>query len=94
MKIALELEFPDEQAAAFMQRLQSLPGLTARFLRLRPEPQTASDETGEAVGELTEAEQKALLYKVFGSWQSDVSSDEMVRQIYADRRDEPREVNL
>ncbi|MDO7849680.1 hypothetical protein Q5H92_25175 [Hymenobacter sp. M29] len=93
MKIALELEFPDEQAAAFMQRLQSLPGLTARFLRLRPEPQV-SPIAAEATDELTEAEQKALLYKVFGSWQSDVSGDEMVRQIYADRRDEPREVNL
>ena len=93
MKIALELEFPDEQAAAFMQRLQSLPGLTARFLRLRPEVQ-ASAVVPEASGELTDAEQKALLYKVFGSWQSDVSGDEMVRQIYADRRDEPREVNL
>ncbi|MFC6225984.1 hypothetical protein ACFP2F_22260 [Hymenobacter artigasi] len=93
MKIALELEFPDEQAAAFMQRLQSLPGLTARFLRLRPEPQV-SPSAAEVTDELTEAEQKALLYKVFGSWQSDVSGDEMVRQIYADRRDEPREVNL
>lgn len=93
MKIALELEFPDEQAAAFMQRLQSLPGLTARFLRLRPESQMVTSAS-EATGELTEDEQKALLYKVFGSWQSDVSGDEMVRQIYADRRDEPREVNL
>ena len=93
MKIALELEFPDEQAAAFMQRLQSLPGLTARFLRLRPEVQVSA-VVSEASGELTEVEQKALLYKVFGSWQSDVSGDEMVRQIYADRRDEPREVNL
>ena len=93
MKIALELEFPDEQAAAFMQRLQSLPGLTARFLPLRPEVQVSA-VVSESSGELTEAEQKALLYKVFGSWQSDVSGDEMVRQIYADRRDEPREVNL
>ena len=76
-----------------MQRLQSLPGLTARFLRLRPEVQVSA-VVSEASGELTEAEQKALLYKVFGSWQSDVSGDEMVRQIYADRRDEPREVNL
>ena len=76
-----------------MQRLQSLPGLTARFLRLRPEPQTALTGS-EIVGELTEAEQKALLYKVFGGWQSDVSGEEMVRQIYADRRDAPREVNL
>ena len=93
MKIALELEFPDEQAAAFMQRLQSLPGLTARFLRLRPEAQM-SPAVSEVTGELNDAEQKALLYKVFGSWQSDVSGDEMVRQIYGDRRDEPREVNL
>ena len=93
MKIALELEFPDEQAAAFMQRLQRVPGLTARFLRLRPEVQVSA-VVSESSGELTEAEQKALLYKVFGSWQSDVSGDEMVRQIYADRRDGPREVNL
>ena len=93
MKIALELEFPDEQAAAFMQRLQSLPGLTARFLRLRPETPVAPTVT-ETTDELTEAEQKALLYKVFGGWQSDVSGEEMVRQIYADRRDVPREVNL
>ena len=76
-----------------MQRLQSLPGLTARFLRLRPEPQAALTGS-EITGELTEAEQKALLYKVFGGWQSDVSGEEMVRQIYADRRDAPREVNI
>ena len=93
MRIVLELEFPDEQAAAFMQRLQSLPGLTARFLRLRPE-QSVSPAASGPTNELTEAEQKALLYKVFGGWQSEVSGDEMVRQIYADRRDEPREVNL
>ena len=93
MRIALELEFPDEQAAAFMQRLQSLPGLTARFLHLQPE-QSASPAASDSVGGLTEAEQKALLYKVFGGWQAEVSGDEMARQIYADRRDQPREVDL
>lgn len=76
-----------------MQRLQSLPGLTARLLRLRP-AQSVSPAASAPVNELTEAEQKTLLYKVFGGWQSEVSGDEMVRQIYADRRDEPREVGL
>ena len=93
MKVTLELAFPDEQAVAFMQRLQSLPGLTLRFLPLQPAP-PETPATAGATSELTEAEQNALLYKVFGGWQSDVSGDEMVRQIYADRRDQPREVNL
>ena len=93
MRVAIELAFPDEQAVAFVQRLQSLPGLTIRFLDLQPAPPETSARS-ETAGKLTEAEQKSLLYKVFGGWQSDVSGDEIVRQIYADRRDQPREVDL
>ncbi len=44
--------------------------------------------------ELSEAEQNRLLHEVFGSWKSDESGEEMVRRIYADRRDQPREVDL
>lgn len=96
MKLAVELEFSDERAAEALQWLQSLPsGIAARLRgkgsKLAEESAATALESGE---ELSKAAQKALLYEVFGGWQSEAGGEEMVRQIYEDRRDEPREVNL
>ena len=96
MKFALELEVPDEQAIAALRWLQSIPsGLVAKFRGGQPRPSEVTlpgtDATSE---ELPEAEQHRLLHEVFGSWKSEESGEEMVRRIYADRQDQPREVNL
>ena len=92
MRVALQLEFPDEQAATAFQWLQSIPsGLVARF---QGKQQPAPAETVLPGEELSEAEQHQLLHEVFGSWQSEESGEEMVRRIYADRQDQPREVDL
>lgn len=90
MKVALELEFPDEQAASVMRQLQSLPKMTIRFLE--------TDMQHEArIGDkmpLSEQEQHALLDQVFGSWQQEEGEEDLLSQIYGARRDTPREVNL
>lgn len=91
MKVAFELEFLDNRAAAAFQWLQSLPSdMVAHFISSR----TSRPATESAVGELSAAEQQQLLHEVFGSWQSDESGEELARSIYADRQDQPREVNL
>jgi hypothetical protein len=91
MKLAVELEFPDEQAGAAIQWLQSLPAdFVARFQGRQQHEPVATPATEE----LSEAEQQRLLHEVFGSWQSEESGEEMVRRIYADRQDHPREVDL
>jgi len=93
MKIAFELEFPDEQAADAFRWLQNLPaGWAARWKQRRIKPPVASSPASQP--SLSETEQNQLLHEVFGSWKSEESGDEMVRRIYADRRDQPREVNL
>lgn len=93
MRVAFELEFPDEQAADAFHWLQNLPaGWAARWKQHKTKKRAAANSNNQS--ELSETEQKELLYKVFGGWQSDVSGEEMVRQIYEDRRDAPREVNL
>ncbi|HEX8348858.1 MAG TPA: hypothetical protein VF598_02775 [Hymenobacter sp.] len=96
MKFALELEVPDEQAAAALQWLQSIPdGLVAKFRGKQNLPgEIALLERNEAGEELTEAEQNRLLHEVFGAWKSEESGEEMVRRIYADRQDQSREVDL
>lgn len=86
MKLALELEFPDDQAARVLRLLQSVPDVTARIL---PHPASVGMES-----ELSPAEQSRLLHEVFGSWKSEESGEDMVRRLYADRQDHPREVNL
>lgn len=92
MRVALQLEFPDEQAATEFQWLQSLPSdLVAKF---QGEQQPALVKTVRPGEELSEAEQHRLLHEVFGSWKSEESGEEMVRRIYADRQDQPREVDL
>lgn len=90
MKVALELEFPDEQAASVMRQLQSLPKMTIRFLETdRQHEAKIGDKTS-----LSEQEQYALLDQVFGSWQQEESEEDLLSQIYNSRRDVPREVNL
>ena len=92
MRVALELEFPDEQAASVMRLLQALPGLTIRFLQV---DQYRAHRTLPIVDKkLTAAEEEALLHEVFGSWKSAESGEEMVRRLYTDRQDQPREVDL
>lgn len=95
MKFALELEVPDEQAAAALHWLQSIPqGLVAKFRGNQRLPgEVALPEMGDSE-DLSEAEQNRLLHEVFGSWQSEESGEEMVRRIYADRQDQPRDVDL
>lgn len=92
MKVALELEFPDEQAASVMRQLQSLPKMTIRFLETDAQAQYAEQLKGKTP--LSEQEQHALLDKVFGSWQQDEGEEDLMSQIYGSRRDAPREVNL
>lgn len=93
MRVALELEFPDEKAALFVRLLQSLPpGLTARFSRPKPGQLTDLAET-ESTG-LTSAEEKQLMHELFGAWKSDVSGEEMVREIYDARHSDHRDVEL
>ncbi|MEJ7663961.1 MAG: hypothetical protein WKG07_32735 [Hymenobacter sp.] len=65
MKVALELEFPDEQAASVMRQLQSLPKMTIRFLEMDAQAQYTEQFKGKAP--LSEQEQHALLDQVFGS---------------------------
>lgn len=74
-----------------LQWLQSLPdGLIAHF-----EGRKQTDLAAKpADAELSEAEQNRLLHELFGSWKSEESGEEMVRRIYADRQDQPREVDL
>jgi hypothetical protein len=91
MKLAVELEFPDEQASAAIQWLQSLPvGFVARFQGHQQREPVATPATEE----LSEAEQHRLLHEVFGSWKSEESGEDLISQIYGSRQDQPREVNL
>ncbi len=79
-----------------MRQLQGLPEMTIRFLSTE-----AMERWRAGVGSrhtkrnrLSEQEQNALLDQVFGSWQSDETGEELVRQIYEARQDQPRDVNL
>lgn len=92
MKVALELEFPDEQAASVMRQLQNLPEMTIRFLKTDAQLPQASQLSSKET--LSEQEQHALLDQVFGSWQQEEGEEDLLSQIYGGRRDAPREVNL
>ena len=91
MRVALELEFPDEQAASVMRQLQSLPEMTIRFLGPR---NALTTQLPARKSPLSEQEQNELLDKVFGSWQQEEGEEDLMTQIYGSRRDAPREVNL
>ena len=96
MRVAIELEFPDEQAASVMRKLQDLPEMTIRFLKtdalMLRSPLAVQHFIGKAP--LSEQEQSQLLDKVFGSWQQEEGEEDLMSQIYGSRRDAPREVNL
>jgi len=92
MRVALELEFPDEQAASVMRQLQSLPEMTIRFLKT--DAQYLDNEILSSREPLSEQEQHAMLDQVFGSWQQEKGEEDLLSQIYGSRRDAPREVNL
>jgi hypothetical protein len=86
MKLALELEFPDDQAAHILRLLQSVPDVTARIL---PHPASAP-----IVASKSEAELEALFQQLAGSWQSDENGDELNRQLREARQDQPRDIEL
>ncbi|GAA4371850.1 hypothetical protein [Hymenobacter koreensis] len=87
MKLALELEFPDDQAANVLRLLQSLPETTATVI---PHPAT----TNAPAAALSEAEQQRLMHELFGSWQSEESGDELTRQLLEARYFRDRDVEL
>jgi DNA topoisomerase VI subunit B len=86
MKLALELEFPDDQAANVLRLLQSVPDVTARILT-----HPASASLGTAIP-LSEADRQRLVHELFGSWQSEESGEELARQLQEDRQDTPRDI--
>jgi hypothetical protein len=96
MRVALELEFPDEQAASVMRKLQDLPEMTIRFLKTDALEQRNPLAVQHFIGKapLSEQEQNELLDKVFGSWQQEEGEEDLMSQIYGSRCDAPREVNL
>jgi len=82
MKLALELEFPDDQATRVLRLVQSVPDFTARIL-----PHPASVPTSASKSE-------ALFQRLAGSWQSDENGDELNRQLREARQDQPRDIEL
>jgi len=85
MKLALELEFPDEQAADVLRLLQSVPNVTARVI---PHPASHSSSTN------SDAELEKLFQQLAGSWQSDENGEELARQLHEARQDQPRNIEL
>lgn len=56
-----------------------------------------NQETLEKIWELKEQEKKereARFFSLCGSWQSEKSGDELVKEIYESRNDEPRDIEL
>jgi hypothetical protein len=92
MRVALELEFPDEHAASVMRQLQSLPEMTIRFLKTDAQARTTDPLSSQET--LSEQEQHALLDQVFGSWQQEEGEEDLLSQIYSARRNASREVTL
>jgi hypothetical protein len=90
MRVTLELEFPDEQAASVMRQLQSLPEMTIRFLITNAQ----ATDLLSSKDLLSEQEQQVLLDQVFGSWQQEEGEEDLLSQIYGSRRDAHREAGL
>lgn len=86
MKLALELEFPDDQAANVLRLLQNTPNVTARILTHPASLPTSAPKS--------EAELEALFQQLAGSWQSDENGDELNRQLREARQDQPRDIEL
>jgi len=96
MKLAVELEFPEEQAALALEWLQSLPTGIAARLRGKGKKLAENQPAGTAKvnASLSVAEEQQLLHELFGAWKSDVSGDEMNRTIDEARQTGHREVEL
>jgi len=93
MKVALELEFPDEQAADAFRWLQNLPaGWAARWKQRKTKKSAAINQKDQP--ELSEAEQHRLLDEFAGSWQSDEDGTELARQLREARYFRDRDVEL
>ena len=93
MKVAFELEFPDEQAADAFRWLQNLPaGWAARWKQQKTKkPATISQDNPP---KLSETDQNRLLDEFSGSWQSDEDGTELARQIRESRYFRDRDVEL
>lgn len=91
MRVAVELEFPDDRAAAAFQWLQSLPDDFVAHFAGRTQRGPA---TQPIAAETSEAEQQRLLHELFGAWKDGVSGEEIVREIYKARDSGHREVEL
>jgi maltooligosyltrehalose synthase len=94
MKVAFELEFPDEQAADAFRWLQNLPtGWAARWKQRKSKKAIVAPERSSQP-KLSEADQNRLLNEFAGSWQSDEDGTELARQIRESRHFRDRDVEL
>lgn len=93
MKIAFELEFPDEQAADAFRWLQNLPaGWAARWKQGKAKKQVTNNPADQP--KRSEVEQHQLLNEFAGSWQSDEDGTELAHQIRESRYFRDRDVEL
>ena len=93
MKVAFELEFPDEQAADAFRWLQNLPaGWAARWKQRKTKKPVATGQDNRT--KLSEADQNRLLDEFAGSWQSAENGTELARQIRESRYFRDRDVEL
>lgn len=93
MKLAIELEFPAEDAALALQWLQSVPRTIVT--RLQGRSVTFPTWRTNAAEPLTEEERRTILSSFAEPLlPGEETAEEMERRIYGDRRDDPREVEL
>jgi hypothetical protein len=93
MKVAFELEFPDEQAADAFRWLQTLPaGWAARWKQRKTKKDVNTSQHNQP--KLSDADQNRLLDEFAGSWQSDEDGTELSRQIRESRYFRDRDVEL
>jgi hypothetical protein len=93
MKVAFELEFPDEQAADAFLWLQNLPaGWAARWKQRKTKKRVNVSQDNQP--KLSDADQNRLLDEFAGSWQSDEGGTELARQIRESRYFRDRDVEL
>ena len=93
MKVAFELEFPDEQAADAFRWLQNLPtGWAARWKQRKTKKHVATGQDSQP--KLSDADQNRLLDEFAGSWQSAEDGTELARQIRESRYFRDRDVGL
>ena len=93
MKVAFELEFPDEQAADVFRWLQNLPvGWAARWKQRRTKKYVNTNLDNQP--KLSTADQNRLIDEFAGSWQSDEAGTELVHQLRESRYFRDRDVEL